>query len=78
MMGGTHLTRISKPVYEVIYLPQVINTTTPSAAKKTTRNTVAFTESLFKMVEIFFITPVLKYVITGTDSNTFSKAMEQD
>lgn len=42
----------------IYYLPQVINTTTPKAAKNTTKKRVALTVSLPKMVEIFFITPV--------------------
>lgn len=55
-MSCTHLQ--AKEFIGVNYLPQVINTTTPNAAKNTTKNTVAFTVSLLRRVEIFFITPV--------------------
>ena len=68
-----HLDTIIFRGWLTTYLPQVINTTTPNAAKNTTKKTVAFTVSLLKMVEIFFITPVLKYVITGTDSVSFQR-----
>ncbi|MGE5106173.1 MAG: hypothetical protein ACM3H8_01400, partial [Sphingobacteriales bacterium] len=37
------------------------------------KKTVAFTVSLLRIVEIFFITPVLKFVMTGTDSASFQR-----